>query len=256
MRVRTVWRSLQVCLWLLPLAAATAQESSATVEPQADRLLRAMSDYLASLQRFSVRADNTLDIVTWSGQKLQLGTHVEVVVQRPARLHASRHGDIDEQEFYYDGKTLTLYSKQVNYYASAAVPDTLDTMLDFAREQLGLIAPAADLMTANSYDALMEDVQEGAYIGLSRIKGVECHHLAFRNQEVDWQIWIADGDSPRPCKYLITTKWMTGAPQFTAVISGWDTNPTLAEDLFIFTPPEGARKIDFMATPDIGTPHR
>ena len=238
---------LTFCLSLLPLASATAQEASAGVDPQADRLLRAMSDHLAGLAQFRVRTDNTLDVVTWSGQKLQMANDVTVTVQRPARLRASRRGDVDEQEFYYDGKTLSLHSHALGFYASVEVPDNLDDMLDFAREQLGLIAPAADLLHADSYQALMEDVQEGSYIGLSRVAGVDCHHLAFRNQEVDWQIWIADGDAPQPCKYLITTKWVTGAPQFTAVFADWYTSPSLDEDLFTFTPPEDAQRIDFMA---------
>ena len=36
----------------------------------------------------------------------------------------------------------------------------------------------------------MAEVIEGNNIGHGVVAGVECSHLAFRNQDVDWQLWV------------------------------------------------------------------
>ena len=110
------------------------------------------------------------------------------------------------------------------------------------------MAPAADLIYRNSYDILTKDVQSGGYIGLSTVSGVECHHLAFRAEETDWQIWIENSKTPLPRKFVITSKWTAGAPQFTALLSNWDVSPKLKDSRFTFVAPAGAEKIDFLPT--------
>jgi len=61
----------------------------------------------------------------------------------------------------------------------------------------------------------MADVIESANIGKGVIDGIECDHLAFRNIDTDWQIWIEAGARPIPRKYVITSKAVAGAPQYT-----------------------------------------
>jgi hypothetical protein len=80
--------------------------------------------------------------------------------------------------------------------------------------------------------------------------------LAFRGNEVDWQIWIQEGSKPLPKKFIITSKWLTGAPQFTVVAKKWDLSPKLTEDFFTFVPPQDGQKIDFIRPVKSGTPQR
>ena len=51
------------------------------------------------------------------------------------------------------------------------------------------------------------------YVGKSEVRGVKTDHLAFRADEVDWQVWIEDSRTPLPRKLVITLKWMAAAPQ-------------------------------------------
>jgi hypothetical protein len=229
---------------------------STGIEPEADQILRKMSDYLAKLKQFRVQTENTLEVLLISGQKLQFDNPVDVTIKRPNKLRADRKGDVFNQEFYYDGKTLTLYNPGQNYYATVQAPPTLDETLDFATEALDLYAPGGDLIYSNAYDILTEDVISGAYIGVSVVSGVKCHHLAFRGNEVDWQIWIEDGDKPLPKKFVITTKLMTGAPQFTVSIKSWNLSPKLKEDMFTFVPPKDAQRIDFVRLTGTGMSRR
>ena len=43
----------------------------AGIDPQAEKLLRRMSDYLAGRQQFTAKAESTLEVVLTSGQKIQ-----------------------------------------------------------------------------------------------------------------------------------------------------------------------------------------
>ena len=233
-----------------------SQGQSTAIDPKADQLLRKMSDYLAGLEQFSVQTENTLEVVLRSGEKIQYDNPADLSMRRPNKLRADRKGDIVNQEFYYDGNTLTLYHKDLNCYATVKAPPTIDETIDFARESLDVYAPGGDLIYKNAYSILTEDVLSGFYVGMSVVGGVKCHHLAFRGNEVDWQIWIGEGDKPLPKKFIVTSKWMTGAPQFTVVTKNWNLSPKLTDDFFTFVPPKGAQKIDFIRLASGGTSRR
>jgi len=241
--------SLTLVLWGLG-AMGGAQEPSSTIDPEADGILRQMSDYLNTLEQFTVQTENTVDILFLSGQKIQYDRVVHVSVRRPNRLHATIDGDRLDQEFFYNGSSITLFTKNPNVYASIKAPSSVEEALESAETSVGLVAPFSDLICRNSYDILMKDVWAGFYIGLGKVNGVECHHLAFRGSETDWQVWIEKGDKPLPRKFIITSKWVTGAPQFTGLMRKWDLSPKLDESLFTFVPPKGAAKIEFLPSED------
>jgi hypothetical protein len=218
----------------------------AGIDPEATKLLKASTDFLARQQQFSVEARNSLEIVLKSGQKIQFNHEARQSVQRPNKLRAERIGDLVEQTFFYDGKTLTLLNKSNNVYATVAAPATLEAMLDFAREKLDIVAPATDLVYPNAYDILMTDVTSGFVVGKGVVAGVRCDHLAFRAPHVDWQIWIEEGNRPLPRKLVITTRDIVNAPQFSVEILKWDLAPKFTAQTFAFTPPKGGQKVDFL----------
>ena len=216
------------------------------IEPAAEKLLKRMSEYLAGRQQFTLKAESSLEAVLTSGQKLQYDSPATLMVSRPNKLRAHRKGDLANQEFFYDGKTLTLYNPSENLYATTAAPATLDETLDFAREKLDIIAPAAELLYKNAAEKMLKEASSGFVVGQSIVGGVKTTHLAFRGAEIDWQIWIEDGDKPLARKFMITTKQVSGAPQFTVLIRNWDLAPKLSNQEFSFTPPKGAKKIEFL----------
>ena len=119
-------------------------------------------------------------------------------------------------------------------------------MLDFAREKLDVIAPGAELMYSNAAERMLKESSSGFVVGPSVVAGVKTTHLAFRGADIDWQIWIEDGSKPLPRKFILTSKKVTGEPQFTILMRSWDSNPKLTEKEFTFTPPKGAKKIEFL----------
>jgi hypothetical protein len=239
--------------WLLPALAAVAvawplagQAQAGDVDPDALALLRKSTDYLAATKLFSLVTDTSIEAVLADGQKLQFGHRVAVTVQRPNKMRAERVGELIAQTFHYDGKSLSVNLPQQRYYATAAVPATLDGMLDTARDKLNVIAPGADLVYSNAYQRLTDGLTSAYVVGRATIDGARCDHIAFRNAEVDWQIWIQEGAKPVPRKFVVTSKKMTGSPQFTSVMSNWQTAPKVTDAMFAFAPPKGAQKIDFL----------
>lgn len=227
----------------LPRAALAQPES---IAPDARQLLKASTDFLAGQRAFSVDTQSSIEVVLDSGQKLQFDHTAKVAVERPDKLRAERTGDLVDQVFYYDGKSLTLHNPARNYYATVAAPDTLEAMLDFAREQLDIVAPASDLFYKNAFDILMQDVTSGFVVGVAVIDGVRCNHLAFRAPHVDWQVWIEEGARPLVRKLVITTRDKRNAPQYTVIAKKWDLEPRFAAGTFTYVPPQCPRKVEFV----------
>ncbi len=221
------------------------------IDPKADELLRKMSTELAAMKRFQFDASHVMEAVTKEGEKIQTVAQSSVQVQRPNKLRSDRMGPLAGVTFYYDGQNISVYGKRDNLYATAPAPDKLDAAIDFARDKLSLDAPAADLLYDDPYTALMEDAVSGKYLGLEPVGGRSCHHLAYRGNETDWQIWIEDGEHALPCRFVITSKKVKGAPEYSVAIRNWKTEPSFTQDTFAFTPPPDAGKIDFLAVANI-----
>jgi len=225
---------------------AVAHVQAAGVDPDAAGMLKRMTDYVGKLPHFSVDTATTLEAVLHSGQKIQFTSASRTTLQRPDKLRSERIGDVVSQLFYYDGRKLTIYNPQDGYYATAAAPATIDAMVDFAREKLDVVAAAADLVTLDAYERLMDGVTQGFWVGKSAIGGVRCDHLAFRSGVIDWQIWIEDGEQPLPRKLVITSLDVAQVPQFEVVMSNWSLEPAIPSGFFDFTPPPGARAVEFL----------
>jgi len=240
--------SLARCCAIAAVAgvALAAQAQPAGIAPEAQRLLKASTDFLASQKQFSADTRITLEVVLKSGQKIEFNHTARQSVQRPNKLRAERTGDLVGQVFIYDGKSLTLHNPQDKAYAQVAAPDTLEGMLEFARTKLDIVAPASDLLHKNAYDILMDGVTDGFVVGKAVIEGVRCDHLAFRAPHVDLQIWVQEGAQPLPRKLVITTRDLTNAPQFAVTITKWNLKPSFGAQTFAFTPPAGATKVDFL----------
>ncbi|MCK5647250.1 MAG: DUF2092 domain-containing protein [Gammaproteobacteria bacterium] len=213
-------------------------DSKATeLEPRAVQIFKNMSKYLGSLKQFSVTSHSTIESMLDSGQKIMIDHYNTNAVHRPDKLYGERKGDAVDQKFYYNGKTFTLYNNVNEQYKTVNAPDNITQALDFSLQKFNLTAPGADLLYKDSYDRLSKNLLSGFYVDKTIIDGVECHHLAFRNTEVDWQIWISTGIKPLPKRYVVTSRWITGSPQFVLDMN-WNTNPDFTDDIFNFIAPD------------------
>jgi len=227
-------------------AKSAGAERQPIVDPRADQLLGAMSTYLAEEKQFTVRADIDFDDVLPTGQKIQYSAIEDIAVRRPNRVYVEYQGDLGDNRFWYDGKRITVLDGDENVYASTAMPGKIDAALDRVLEQHGFSPPLADLLYSNPYKVLRPRVQFGLYLGLHMVDGVRCHHLAFVDKAIDWQIWIEDGTRIVPRKLVITYTSVSGSPQFAARLSEWDFGTRLADALFVPMIPPDAIQLGFV----------
>jgi hypothetical protein len=212
-------------------------------EAAAKALVKAMSDYMAAQQAISFSFDTDLEIVTKDKQKLALASSGTVILNRPDKLHVTRHGGFADAEAIFDGKTLSLIGRNANVYGQVEVPGSIDHLIDELRDKYHRPVPGADMLQSNLYDELMPQVIDTKDLGSGVIGGVECDHLAFRTNEVDWQIWIAQGARPYPCQYVITSKLVDDGPQYSMQIRDWKTGNEVASDDFSFKNSTNATKM-------------
>jgi hypothetical protein len=232
-----------VVLCVLAAAGTVNLSAGRADEANAKNLLKAMSDYLAAQKAISFDYDSNLEIVTTQQEKIGLASSGTMTLNRPDKLHATRTGGFANVEMVFDGKTLTLLGKNANLYAQIEAPGTIDQLVDVLRDKYHRPVPAADLLMADPYKELMPDVTDAKDLGSGVIRGTECDHLAFRTKEVDWQIWIAQGARPYPCRYVITSKKVTGWPQYSLDIWGWKAGAEIASDAFKLEIPAGAKQL-------------
>ena len=223
---------------------AIAPAQAQALDPLATEVLQSMSDYLAATEGFSVNADIDVEVVARTGQKLQFSSYASMVVQRPTGMFIQRRGPLADAELFFNGNQITLFGRRINAYAEIPLSGTIDDAIRTVESETGLPLPGADLLFANSYAVLSDGVESSTYLGTGYIDGVEVHHLAFREADVDWQLWVQTGDRPLPMKYVITTKWVTGAPQYSMRLRDWNTNPRIDPNRFTFTPPAGASRLE------------
>src|ERR1035437_2898523 len=214
-RMRHVW--VIGCSLALGAWGMFAQEKT-NIAPQAERSLRAACQYLAEAPFFCLTADVWRDHVTASGQKLQFSRTVTLEVKRPNRFHIEIRSPHSERGFWYHGKPLTMRDLKRSLFSTAVMPGTLDAALDSAHDQFGVDLPLIDLAVSDPYQNATSNVRKGVDYGLATVLGVDCHHLDFTQENVDWQVWIQDGPQPLIRKFVITHKNEAGAPQFTALI--------------------------------------
>lgn len=221
------------------LAAATSPGARAD---DSAALLKVMADYTAAQKSVTATFDSDVEVITPDLQKIQFASSGQLKLSRPDKLRIRRTGGYADVELVYDGKTVSLYGNNAKAYVQADAPGTVDQLVDTLQVKVGGGLPGADLLLSNSFDVLMSDVVDSEHVGQGVVDGVECEHLAFRGHDTDWQIWIQTGAQPIPRKYVITSKTLAGAPQYTLRIRDWKTDAIADADAFIFKPPEGATK--------------
>lgn len=238
---------IRACLGATSIAVLLVAVQPARADDPA-RILKSMTDYLASQKSLSATFNSDIEIITPELQKIQFASSGQMKLSRPDKLRVRRTGGYADVELIYDGKTFSLYGNNAKAYVQADMPGTVDQMIDAVQTRAGVSLPGTDLLLTNSFDELMAGTIEGKHIGTGVIDGVECEHLAFRGPETDWQIWIATGAKPVPCKYVITSKTVAGSPQYSLRMSDWKTDEFADADTFVFKPPAGVEKVGLDST--------
>jgi hypothetical protein len=240
---------LMIALGGMLVGVPTPSPAASEQDERAMTILKRSTSFLSQTQRFSVMVDSGFDVVQASGQKIEFGETRKIVIRRPdhARIDITKR-DGGASGFIFDGQEIAVFNTRENVYATTAKPGTLDAAIAYFIEDLDMRFPLAEMLSSTFAEALPAKVHASAYVEMASIANVPCDHLAFRGDQADLQMWIAQGDEPLPWRMVITYKNAPGQPQFWAQFSDWSVSPDVPDALFVFTPPAGAARIAF-ATP-------
>jgi hypothetical protein len=225
-------------------ASAPAAQAAATpaVDPQAVAALTRMGAYLRSLKAFQVESSTTDEDVLDDGQKIQSASTINFLAQMPDRLRVSQSNDRVERLYLYDGKHVTLLAQRMNMYATVPAPPTTRQVIDLLYDKYGIDVPLVDLFLWGAPGWTPAAITGAMLVGPSVVGGTTCDQYAFRQDEVDYQVWIQKGDFPLPRRVVITTKTDEARPQHTASFT-WNLAPSFNEGAFVLDPPAGAQRV-------------
>jgi len=226
-------------------SAATTPPDAKLVDPAVIQALKAMGGYLQTLKQYAVAIDLSGERVLADGEKLQHTATANLQVSSPNKLRAQMRSARSQRELFYDGKTVTLYQPQQKYYSQVEFAETNAVLVERLRQRYGVEVPSADLFLWGTSAAPLDNIQSAMNAGQDFIGGKLCDHYAIRQGDFDWQIWIAVGDRPLPCKLVITNRADEARPQSITVYR-WNLNPKFGSSLFTFTPPKDAKEAKFV----------
>ena len=237
-----------------PTQAVAAPSAAESADPQS--ILTRMARFLATIPTYRVTIRDSYDVLQDSGQKIEFGDVRQIILRRPNQLRVDlTESDGDRREIFFDGKAVTAFSPAANVYAQSRIVGDIDAAIRHVQEKLRLRLPLAALLTTRFPRELAARTESLDYVERTSIDGVDAHHLAGRSQEIDYQAWIAAGDTPLLLKLILTYRTAEGQPQFRAEFTNWNFTPDTPASVFDFVPPKAAKRIDFLAElPAIGLP--
>ena len=234
---------------MVPVLSAEEQNPTPSAsEQRAIKILKDMSEYLARAERFSVTSHEAYDAVQESGQKIEFGEIRKLTLVRPDRLRIEvERSDGEKSLVIFNGKDLTVYTAKNNFYSTVSRPGNVDQVIQYAVDDLKIRVPLSTMLLSTLSSELDNLIVSADYVETTTITDVPCDHVAARTSRgVDLQAWIAQGSQPLPRRVVITYTDEPGQPQFWADLSNWNLAPEASDDLFTFTPPDGAERIQFL----------
>jgi hypothetical protein len=227
-----------------PAAKNQLPAGAPMIDQRALDVLKLMSDTIVHAKTMGFQSRSMVPIKGPNGLWINLFGVSRVVVQRQNKLFAETRGDFFPYDFYFDGTTITAYAPDKNIYAQKEAHGTVEELTDRAYREEGRTFPYADILTSNPYEKLTGGLTKAIFVGRSTIAGVKTDHLAFTNEGVEWQIWVAEEDHlPR----LVNARYFEDAtePDYTIEFFNWKLNEPVSDADFVFRNTSNAAKVDF-----------
>jgi hypothetical protein len=236
--------TLRQCTGIVPRSALAALAAVSVVscghkEPTTDaeqlargrELVQQMSKRLAAATELTVTTTEQRDVVRRSGTKDRVSLTGVYTLRRPDRFHTTLTGG-KGLESWYDGRKLTVAVQEEKVFSQAPMPETIDRTLDALAERYDMALPLADLFYSNPAKALLSDTTTGGYAGTENVGETPCHHLAFRDVGVEWEVWLPLQGEPLPTRFKTVGKHRTGQPVTEVTFKNWNLAPQTSDATF------------------------
>lgn len=233
---------------LTPLPPASAQEATpsetAEIDPTAIDLMRKSARFLAERPTLSFNWFVSYDEVFDETQKLTFMRSGTNILARDKGFFSRVEGESGVREYFYDGAKFTVSAPDENFYADESFDKGFEALVDAVRDATDTDIPLHAIMGRDLPDRVEGDLKSAVYLGITFISGSEVHHLAFSDEEEDWQVWIStDEEAPLPLVIVGTETKKTGWPQYRAYLTDWDVSSEVAQERFAFKPDDDDLKI-------------
>lgn len=239
MRTSQLWSGAMMALVLASGVARAGDEP--VVEQRVKDELAKMVAQFEGTQALSFKAVTTLEDVSSNLQKLQFDTVVEGVIQRPNKLYLKKSG-YEQATMWFDGQTVTILDRKANKYTKIQYSGNFSGLIN-KLEAIGVDMPFAGMFDRTILKHVNDHVFKGDFYGASQVGDTATNHMAFRQDEIDWQLWTA-ADTSLPKKIVITSKMLAGAPQHSMVIQELKKNPEgITNATFMAQLPNGATEV-------------
>jgi hypothetical protein len=215
-----------------PATSAAPQQvaSAAGGGPDPFGLLQKMSDYMGSQKHIRMTISETFDEVITAGPKIQLSNERTIQLKRPDRISVSVSGAGVQRRITCDSESFTVVDLLKNVYATMPMTGSLDSVMDTLAQQYGMAQPVEDLLYSDINARLLGKIQSGQSLGREAVAGHKCNHLAFKQANLSWEVWIEEGLKPVPWRLVVSYDSSPGRPKYTLLITKLET-PILMPDL-------------------------
>jgi peroxiredoxin len=235
---------------LTALSCGTPISASA---PSPESLLRGALDYLQGLTSAQVNADVSMQ-VKMMGQNQTMNSTASIRFERPNKFALVADGGVLGLTFIADGKQVVTYMPMLNRYTVSDVGK--DASAGGLPGGAQLIDLATSFDAAKAYDQIMKRVTSSKYIGREEVGGIACHRCRYDSDLASIDVWFEAGNRPLVQKIApdLTKTFAKQADaneamkdmqiEWVVTFKDWDTDATLTDADFAFTPPIGAKKVD------------
>lgn len=228
---------------ILAILTGHLQAQTRKIDTVAVSILDKMSALIGDLTSCSVTIKSNYDIRSKELGLVKHSDEEQLFLHGPNKLLIRSEGDKGSRDFVYNGETLSYYSMDKNQYGQIRIPASIMEMIDTVNKLYGIEFSGADFFYPGFVDDILSEAKELAYLGLTKVDGKECFHIAGTASDKTFQFWIANDAFALPVKMVIIYTDREMSPQYEAVLTGWQVNPTLPDALFEFTAPQKAKKI-------------
>ncbi|HTI08908.1 MAG TPA: DUF2092 domain-containing protein [Puia sp.] len=225
-------------------ARTQAQKTRARkIDTVAVSILDKMSAMIGDLSSCSVTIKSNYDVQSKELGLVKHSDEEQLFLHGPDKLLIRSEGDKGSRDFIYDGKTLSYYSLDNNHYGQISIPASIMEMIDTVNKLYGIEFSGADFFYPDFVEDILSEAKELAYLGLTKVDGKECFHIAGKAGDKTFQFWISNDAYTLPLKMVIVYTSKEMSPQYEAEFTGWQVNPTLPDALFVFSAPPKAKQI-------------
>jgi hypothetical protein len=238
--------TLSVCSFAQDKPGAKSKSTETKdVDPLALDVLKAVTQPIEQAQSFTFKALISEEQLATNGQIVTFFHATEIMVQRPDKVHLIFKGRGERVDFYGTNGSITMYAPDTKLYTTVPAKATIDdNLVDISAK--GIDMPVGPFLSDHFYELASKNLITGYVIGRVKIYDQDVHQLAFTSPDVDWQLWVTGGESPRIVRAESVNKKLEGKPRTIVQFLEWNLSPTISANEFTFSKSADAQQIDML----------